>query len=81
MVILEGWVLPYEQGTPASVGTPLCYYGLSYRRAYILSICGLFKKSLCNPLPTLEATQGQNDGFFSQLPYKCYLEEAASAGN
>ena len=24
---------------------------------------------------TLEATQGQNDSFFSQLPYKCYLEE------
>ena len=26
----------------------------------------------------LEATQGQNDSFFSQLPYKCYLEEVAS---
>jgi len=25
----------------------------------------------------LEATQGQNDSFFSQLPYKCYLEEVA----
>ena len=23
--------------------------------------------------PTLEATQGQMDGFFSQLPYKCHL--------
>jgi len=29
----------------------------------------------------LEATQGQNDGFFSQLPYKCYLEEVASVGD
>ena len=28
--------------------------------------------------PALEATQGQNDSFFSQLPYKCYLEELAS---
>ena len=28
-----------------------------------------------------EATQGQNDGFFSQLQYKCYLEEAASVGD
>ena len=32
-----------------------------------------------NALPAaLEATQGQNDSFFSQLPYKCYLEEVAS---
>ena len=29
----------------------------------------------------LEATLGQMDGFFSQLPYKCYLEEVASVGN
>ena len=27
---------------------------------------------------TLEATQGQMDGFLSELPYKCYLEEVAS---
>ena len=26
----------------------------------------------------LEATQGQNDSLFGQLPYKCYLEEVAS---
>ena len=26
-------------------------------------------------LSALEATQGQMDGFFSQLPYKCNLEE------
>ena len=25
----------------------------------------------------LEATQGRMDGFFSQLPYKCYLEVAS----
>ena len=30
---------------------------------------------------TLEATQGQMDGVFSQLPYKCHLEEVASVGD
>ena len=30
---------------------------------------------------TLERTQGQIDGFFSQLPFKCYLSEVASAGD
>ena len=29
----------------------------------------------------LEATQGQNDSLFSQLPYKRYLEEVASVGD
>ena len=29
----------------------------------------------------LDATQGQIDGFFSQLPYKCQLEEVASVGD
>ena len=29
----------------------------------------------------LEATQGQMDGFFSQLQYKCHLEEVASVGD
>jgi len=29
----------------------------------------------------LEATQGQIDSFFSQLPYKSYLEEVASVGD
>ena len=32
-------------------------------------------------LTALEATQGQMDGFFSQLPYKCHLEEVASVGD
>jgi len=31
-------------------------------------------------LTHLDATEGQMDGFFSQLPYKCYLEEVASVG-
>ena len=28
----------------------------------------------------LEATQGQVDGFFSQLPYKCHQNRVASVG-
>jgi hypothetical protein len=31
--------------------------------------------------PALEATQGQMDGFFSQLLYKCHLQESASVGD
>jgi hypothetical protein len=34
-----------------------------------------------NAFSTLEATQGEIDGSFSQLPYKCYLEEVASVGD
>ena len=33
-----------------------------------------------HPSPTLETTQRQIDGFFSQLPFKCYLPEEASVG-
>ena len=32
-------------------------------------------------LPALEATQGQNDSFFSQLPYKCHHNRVASVGD
>ena len=32
-------------------------------------------------LSTLETTQGQIDGFFSQLLFKCYLPEVASVGD
>jgi len=42
----------------------------------------------CRPTPaalarrtTLETTQGQKDGFFSPLLFKCYLPEVASVGN
>ena len=31
--------------------------------------------------PALEATQGQMDGFFSQLPYTCHLGQVASVGD
>ena len=33
------------------------------------------------PQTTLEATQGQMDGFFSQLSFKCYLLEVATVGD
>ena len=29
---------------------------------------------------TLETTRGQIDGFFSQLPFKCYIPAVASVG-
>ena len=29
----------------------------------------------------LEITQGQTDGFFSQLPYTCYVEAVACVGD
>ena len=29
----------------------------------------------------LKTTQGQMDGFFSKLPYKCHLEEVAAVGD
>jgi len=32
-------------------------------------------------MPILEATQGQMDGFFSQLTFTCHLEEVASVGD
>ena len=37
------------------------------------------RNNIC--IPALEATQGQIDGFSSQLPYKCYLEAVASVGD
>ena len=40
-----------------------------------------FKTGLASSVSALEAIQGQMDGFFSQLPYKCHLEEVASVGN
>jgi hypothetical protein len=32
-------------------------------------------------IPTLETTQGQIDGFFSQLLYTCYFGEVTSVGD
>ena len=33
------------------------------------------------PVATLETTQGQIEGFFSQVPFRCYLPESASVGD
>ena len=56
--VLGGWAFSYERGIPvlrnvralsafksvtSAVGTPLCPYGIAYRRAYGLSTSGLFK--------------------------------------
>ena len=41
----------------------------------------LMSESSTESGPFLEATQGQMDGFFSQLSYKCHLEEVASVGD
>jgi len=38
-----------------------------------------FLRPLC--VATLEATQGQIDGFFRQLPYKCHQNRVASVGD
>ena len=45
--------------------------------------CGFLWNSFAVPCSyaTLKTTQGQIDGFFSQLPYKCYLPEVASVGD
>ena len=44
-----------------------------------------FQRPSCNNpfglIATLEATQGPNDGFFSQLPYKCHQNRVASVGD
>jgi len=34
-----------------------------------------------SPPPALEATQGQMDGFFSQLPYKFHQSRVTSVGD
>ena len=36
---------------------------------------------LASSKSSLETTQGQTDGFFSHLPFRCYLPEVASVGD
>ena len=43
---------------------------------FLIDVAGKFRLGT-----VLEATQGQMGGFFSQLPYKCHLEEVASVGD
>jgi hypothetical protein len=42
--------LSHRKSVTLSVETPLCPYGIAYRRGCGLSTTGLFKKPLCNPL-------------------------------
>ena len=47
-------------------------------------LCSPDIRELRDHLPcksALEATQGQMDGFVSQLPYNCHIEEVASVGD
>ena len=44
-----------------------------------MTIRSVARISVC--VAALEATQGQMDGFFRQLPFRCHLEEVASAGD
>ena len=52
-------------------------------KLFSFHICaGLHRRRLNSATPaTLETTQGQIDGFFSQLIFKYYLREVASVGN
>ena len=56
------------------------------RRIQRAATCGLietYQASLHSTFlePPWRQPRGQNDSFFSQPPYKCYLEEVASVGD
>ena len=59
---------PLEQTSDGGVAFQLGegYYRLSH---------GTLVREPLSTATALEAIQGQMDGFFSQLPYKCHLEE------
>ena len=40
-----------------------------------------FTMQMLDPVTALEATQGQTDGVFSQLAYKCHLEKVEPVGD
>ena len=63
----RGWGVHAGAGTRARAGL----------RVWGVAACCTLVRSVTD----LEATQGQMDGFFSQLPYKCHLEEVASVGD
>ena len=46
--------------------------------SYLRLIDFLYRPTLGLRVTALETTQGQIDGFFSQLPYKCYQNRVAS---
>ena len=68
----------------ASRGGPICpEAGLSGPMRPCKSGPGMDKalRPTGTTLATLEATQGQIDGFFSQLPYTCHQNRVASVGD
>ena len=81
------WGLPVRQCSPGTGPAPAhLRFGISGLRDGIESsgirgkMYGCGKRTL-GLRAALEATQGQMNGFFSQLPYKCHLKEVASVGN
>ena len=68
----------YERGTPVrAVGFRsrlggLWFAAISEMIRFLVTMSGM------KSVTALEATQGQNGIFFSQLPYKCCLEVVAS---
>ena len=66
-------------GATIGVVSPLAWRrtGAGRRRPSALRV-GPATRSMA---PTLESTQGQIDGFFSQFPYKCYQNRAAYVGD
>ena len=67
MVVLGGWVFASGRGTPVR---PQHNQGVEAHHTRAMYIG-----------TTLETTQGQIDGFFSQLLFKCYPPEVASVGD
>ena len=53
---------------------------LAQERVLDVTLQGLQLERSASALPTLEATQGQIDGFFSQIPYNCHQSRVASVG-
>ena len=57
---------------------------VAYDRCVVDKLGGFLETLLTTAacsITALEATQGQMDGFFGQLPNKCHLEEVASVGD
>ena len=56
---------------------------LRYKQADMLDLRGGTEPGPSKSLRPnrLETTQGQTDGFFGQLPCRCYLPEVASVGD
>ena len=50
-------------------------------RARAFRVYGLGFREGIGSRAALEATQGQIDGFFSQLPYKCHQNRVAHVGD